>query len=74
MDASVGAMLIGKFLYLIGFILTCGGFYILVSWDIRKSIGGRSKPFLIAGALMASGIILMIVGYYFPLIIRPFIR
>ena len=54
--------------------MVCAGFYVLVNWDIRRSIGGRSKPFLIAGALMASGILLMIVGYYFPLIIRPFIR
>ena len=69
MDASVGAVVIGKFLYMMGFILACAGFYVLVNWDIRRSIGGRSKPFLIAGALMVSGILLMIVGYYFPLII-----
>jgi len=74
LSASVGAILIGKFLYMIGLILTCSGFYILVNWDIRKSIGGRLKSFQIAGALMVSGILLMIVGYYFDLIIRPFIR
>lgn len=64
----------GNFLSTIGFILMSLGFFILASKNVQEIIGGRSKPFIVAVACMALGVLLMIVGYYFLLIIRPFIR
>ena len=74
MAPSAGGSVIGNFLSVIGFILISLGFFIFVSKNVQKIIGGRSKPFIVAVACMALGVLLMIVGYYFPLIIRPFIR
>jgi hypothetical protein len=74
LSVSVGAIEIGKFLSFIGFILTFTGFFIFINWGLRKSIGERLRPFIMAGAFMVVGILLMIVGYYFPLVIQPFIH
>jgi hypothetical protein len=73
LSSSAGGSVIGNFLSAIGFVLIALGFFILVSKSVQKMIGGRSKPFIVAIACMALGILLMIVGYYFLLIIRPFI-
>lgn len=74
MATNIGNTIIGRFLYSIGLILTFFGIFIFVNWDIRRSIGGRLKPFLVASTFTALGLLLMIIGYYFPLMIRPFIH
>ena len=58
---------------MVSFILTFVGIFNFVKWDIRMSIGGRLKPFLVAVAFTASGLLLKIIGYYLSLKIRPFI-
>ena len=75
MTASAGGSIVGNILSLIGFSLLSIGialtFLRIRGWLMTNNWRRR---IVLAGALVVSGALLMIVGYYWLLLIRPFIR
>jgi len=75
MKESAGGSIIGNILSLIGFLLLSIGivltFLRIRGWSM--TINWRRR-IVLGGAFVVSGVLLMIVGYYWPLLIRPFIR